>query len=480
LLGGAVVVCEDQGRRRRRLARPVKKTPDSRTGAYGAVDGGGCDSLYALAAEYGTMLSVPYESRENMGDMGSVKKKYVLVLADGMADTPVAALNGQTPMRAAHKPHMDRLAKTGTVGMVKTIPDGMHPGSDTANLAIMGYDPQKYYTGRSPFEAYSMGLRLEDGDVSFRCNLVHVSDDAPYEEKIMIDHSSDEISTEEAAELIRKVQSELGTEQMRFYPGVSYRHILLWKDAPWGFELTPPHDILGRKVGDHMPKGACGSRFCQMTRRSYDLLETHPVNQRRKEQGLLTANSIWIWGEGKRPAIQSFGEKYGLSGAVISAVDLIKGLGLCAGMDSIDVEGATGTYRTNYKGKLQAALTALRSGKDFVYIHLEGPDECGHRAEIENKVTAIERIDAEIVGPLLEAFHKDGAPFRLMVTPDHPTPLGLRTHTSQPVPFLIYDSEDPTERPSQVFDEEGAGKTGVFYPDGYLLMDGFLKHAQIK
>ncbi|MDR1205730.1 MAG: cofactor-independent phosphoglycerate mutase [Peptococcaceae bacterium] len=409
--------------------------------------------------------------------MESVRKKYVLVLADGMADTPVAALNGKTPMQAAHKPHMDQLAKKGVVGMVKTIPDGMSTGSDTANMAVMGYDPRKYYTGRSPFEAYSMGLRLEDADVSFRCNLVHVSEETPYEEKIMLDHSSDEISTEEAAELIRTVQSELGAERMRFYPGVSYRHILLWKDAPWDFEFTPPHDILGRRVGDYMPKGAYGGKFCQMIKDSYRFLEAQPVNRRRKERGLLTANSIWIWGEGKRPAIQSFKEKYGLSGAVISAVDLIKGLGLCAGMDSIDVEGVTGTYRTNYKGKLQAALDALDSGKDFVYIHLEGPDECGHRAETANKVTAIERIDGEIVGPLMAALDKSGAPFSLMVTPDHPTPLNLRTHTNSPVPFLIYDSENPTEKPLQVFDEEGAAKTGVFYPEGYLLMDGFLKHA---
>jgi 2,3-bisphosphoglycerate-independent phosphoglycerate mutase len=443
------------------------------------VDGNGCDSLYALKAEYGIICANHrgFFERKRMAGMKSEERKYVLVLADGMADTPVAELNGKTPMQAANKPHMDKLAKMGTVGMAQTIPDGMTPGSDTANLAIMGYDPRKYYTGRSPFEAYSMGLRLADGDVSFRCNLVHVSDETPYEEKIMLDHSSDEISTEEAAELIRKVQSELGTGEMGFYPGVSYRHILLWRNAPWGFEFTPPHDILGRKVKDYMPKGAYGERFCQMIKESSGFLESHPVNQRRKERGLRTANSIWIWGEGKRPAIQSFEEKYGLSGAVISAVDLIKGLGLCAGMDSIDVEGATGTYRTNYKGKLQAALNALNSGKDFVYIHLEGPDECGHRAEIENKVTAIERIDAEIVGPLLEAFSKSGIPFRLMVTPDHPTPLNLRTHTGRPVPFLIYDSEDHGSKPWQVFDEEGAEKTGVFYPKGYLLMDGFLKHA---
>jgi 2,3-bisphosphoglycerate-independent phosphoglycerate mutase len=413
----------------------------------------------------------------SMDDMESLKKKYVLVLTDGMADAPLAELNGKTPMQAARKPNMDRLARLGTIGLAKTIPDGMPLGSDTANLAVMGYDPRKYYTGRSPFEAYSMGLRLDEGDVSFRCNLVHVSEETPYEDKIMLDHSSDEISTEEAAELIRKVQAELGAERMRFYPGVSFRHILLWKDAPWDFEFTPPHDILGRKVGDYMPKGAYGGMFAQMMKDSYRFLESHSVNRKRKERGLLTANSIWIWGEGKRPAIQGFREKYGLAGAVISAVDLIKGLGLCAGMDSIDVEGATGTYQTNYQGKVQAALNALDSGKDFVYIHLEGPDECGHRAEIEHKVTAVERIDAEIIGPLLEAFDKSGAPFRLLVTPDHPTPLNVRTHTGNPVPFLIYDSGDKLEKPTQTYDEEGAAKTGLYLPKGHLLMDMFLDRA---
>jgi 2,3-bisphosphoglycerate-independent phosphoglycerate mutase len=411
--------------------------------------------------------------------METMKKKFVIILADGMADEPVSDLGDKTPMQVAKKPHMDMLAGFGTMGMVKTIPDGMSPGSDTANLAVMGYDPQTYYSGRSPFEAYSMGIRLEEGDVSFRCNLVHVSEDmpegAPYEERFMVDHSSDEISTQEAAGLIQTVQERLGTDRMHFYPGVSYRHLLLWKDAPWDFDFTPPHDILGQQIRSYMPKGPYGEMFAQLIKESYTFLKDHPINARRKERGLRSANSIWIWGEGKRPAIQSFKEKYGLSGAVISAVDLIKGLGLCAGMESIDVEGATGTYRTNYKGKTQAALDALNAGKDFVYIHLEGPDECGHRAEIEHKVTAVERIDAEVLGPLLEAFKRDKKPFRLMITPDHPTPLRLRTHTNAPVPFLIYDSEDRIEKSSQSFDEESAQKTGVFFQEGFRLMDDFLK-----
>jgi 2,3-bisphosphoglycerate-independent phosphoglycerate mutase len=291
----------------------------------------------------------------------------------------------------------------------------------------------------------------------------------------MLDHSSDEISTEEAAGLIQTVQERLGTDQMHFYPGVSYRHLLLWKHAPWDFAFTPPHDILGRQIKPYMPKGPYGEMFARLIKESHEFLKNHPINLRRKEKGLRSANSIWIWGEGKRPAIQGFKEKYGLSGVVISAVDLIKGLGLCAGMESIDVEGVTGTYRTNYKGKTQAALDALNAGKDFVYIHLEGPDECGHRGEMEHKATAIERIDAEVLGPLLAALRQSGTPFRLMVTPDHPTPLRLRTHTGAPVPFLIYDGEDQTEKPAQSFDEEGAQKTGIFYQEGFRLMDDFLK-----
>lgn len=400
--------------------------------------------------------------------------KYIVVLADGMADYPVAQLGNKTPLQAAATPCIDRLARRGTVGLVQTVPLGMSPGSDTANLSVLGYNPRQYYTGRSPFEACSIGIPMTDEDVSFRCNLVTVTEDEPYEEKTILDHSSGEISSEEAAELIAAIQQKLGRPGMTFFPGISYRHILLWEKGPWDFEMVPPHDILGKKIGPYQPKGPYGNMFETMMRESYAILNEHPVNQKRKARGLNPGNLIWLWGEGKKPAIQSFKEKYGLDGAVISAVDLIKGLGLCAGMESIDVDGVTGTYETNYEGKTKAALEALQRGKDFIYVHLEGPDECGHRAEIENKVTAIERIDRWVVQPIVEALDALGEDYRLMVLPDHATPLAVRTHTMDPIPFLIYDSRRTAEA-DQIYDEDGAKRTGVFVGEGYTLMDRFLK-----
>lgn len=400
--------------------------------------------------------------------------KYVVVLADGMADYPMAELGNKTPLQAANTPCIDFLARLGTVGMVQTVPQGMSPGSDTANLSVLGYDPRKYYTGRSPFEACSIGIPMTNEDVSFRCNLVTVTEAEPYDEKTIIDHSSGEISSEESRELIAAIQAKLGRPGLTFYPGISYRHILLWEKGPWDYELTPPHDILGRQIGAYQPKGAYGAMFREMMAASFDILKDHPVNLRRKAKGLNPGNLIWLWGEGKKPAIQSFKEKYNLNGAVVSAVDLIKGLGICAGMDSIDVPDVTGTYETNYEGKAQAALQALEEGKDFVYVHLEGPDECGHRAEIENKVTAIERIDQRIIKPIYEALQARGEDFRLLVLPDHATPLAVRTHTMDPIPFLIYDSRRKAENPAQVYDEAGAQQTGLFIQEGYTLMDRFL------
>lgn len=401
--------------------------------------------------------------------------KYIVVLADGMADYPLQELGNRTPLQAAHTPETDRLAHYGEVGMVQTIPQGIHPGSDTANLSVMGYDPSVYYFGRSPFEAISMGLELLPTDVSFRTNLVTLSEEEPYPEKIILDHSADEISSAEARELIEAVNQYLATEKMRFFPGVSYRHILLWHEAPFEYKFTPPHDILGRKIADYLPQGPYGRIFTEMMQKSHEFLKNHPVNIRRRERGLKPANSIWVWGEGKKPALPGFKEKYGLTGSVISAVDLIKGIGLCAGLDSLDVEGATGTYKTNYAGKVQAALGALSGGQDFVYIHLEGPDECGHRMEITNKVNAIEWIDEKVIGPIIQAMRERHEDYSIMVLPDHPTPLSLRTHTAEPVPFLIYRSAAESYDPSRRYDEDEAPKTGLVIAKGHLLMDYFIK-----
>lgn len=404
-----------------------------------------------------------------------MKLKYVVVLADGMADYPVEVLGNKTPLQAANTPNIDWLAKLGTVGMVQTVPHGMAPGSDTANLSVLGYDPQKYYSGRSPFEAHSIGIPMTNADVSFRCNLVTLSEEGNYEEKTILDHSSDEISSEEAAELIRALSPLLSDPKLSFHPGTSYRHILLWKEGPWDYQFTPPHDILGKTIGEFLPQGPYGEMFAEMMKASYEILSQHPVNLARKAKGLNPGNSIWLWGEGKTPDITPFKEKYGFEGAVISAVDLIKGLGLCAGMRSIDVPGATGNYETNYEGKAQAALDVLKDGCDFVYVHLEGPDECGHRAEMEHKVEAIEAIDQRIIGPICQGLSQREEPFRMLVTPDHATPLVLRTHTMDPVPFLIYDSRRQGENPAQKYDEDSAQLTGLFVKEGHTLMDRFIR-----
>jgi len=401
--------------------------------------------------------------------------KYIIILADGMADYPIDELNGLTPMQAAKTEKLDELASKGEVGMVKTIPEGMPPGSDTANLSVMGYDPRVYYSGRSPFEAVSMGLDLADTDVVFRCNLVTLSQEGLYADKVILDHSADEISNEEASELIRVVNDNLRLENMCFYPGVSYRHILIWNKAPFDFEFTPPHDILEKKIGTYLPAGPYAEIFRKMMQDSNSLLCDHPINLDRKRRGLNPANSIWIWGEGRKPELPSFYEKYSLKGTVISAVDLIKGIGICAGLESIDVEGATGNYKTNYEGKTNAALEALSKGQDLVYIHLEGPDECGHRNEIMNKVQAIESIDRRVVRPLTEALDRRKEKYSIMILPDHPTPLCLRTHTSEPVPFLIYRNDRVLIRPDQLYDEKKALDTNIFIEQGHLLMDYFIK-----
>lgn len=401
--------------------------------------------------------------------------KYVVILGDGMADYPMPQLGNRTPLQCAKKPNIDFLARNGEMGMVRTVPEGIPPGSDAANLSVMGYDPKKYYTGRSPLEAVSMGVKLADTDLAFRCNLVTLSGDEAYNNKTMIDYSSDEISSAEAAQLIEEINKHFKTDEICFHPGISYRHCMVWHNGPSGFKLTPPHDILDRKITDYLPAGQHAGLLSEMMQKSFNLLKNHPVNRARMSKGFRPANSIWLWGEGKKPAIPEFKDKYDVKGSVVSAVDLIKGIGMCAGLKSIEVEGATGNVHTNFSGKAQAAIQELENGADFVYVHVEAPDECGHRFEIENKVKSIEYLDAKVVGPIIEGL-KQFDDYRILVLPDHPTPLSLRTHTSEPVPYIIYRKSH--ERPSGAagYDEFQAQDTGIYVDKGYTLMDKFLKN----
>lgn len=397
--------------------------------------------------------------------------KYAVILCDGAADTPVPELGGKTPLEAAHKPNIDALASCGEMGMVTTVPKNLPPGSDVANLAVFGYDPQKYYTGRSPLEAMSMGVHLELTDTTFRTNVVTLSDDERYEDKTMIDYSSDEITTEESSQLIAAVNEALRTEEYEFFSGISYRHLMVWHNKKNDFSLTPPHDISDRKITDYLPKD---KTILNLMKKSYDILKNHPVNLDRIKRGLRPANSIWIWGNGTKPNLDTYAEKFGIRGAVVSAVDLIKGIGVCAGLDVIDVIGATGNVHTNFDGKAEAAIRALRSGDDFVYVHLEAPDEAGHRHEIENKVKAIELIDEKIVAPIVAALKADGEDFAILIMPDHPTPLAIRTHTSDPVPYIIYRSGNCTNGSVRIYSEKEAAKTGIVAEHGYTLMNKLL------
>lgn len=399
--------------------------------------------------------------------------KYIVLLCDGMADLPREDLPGKTPMGTASKPNMDKLAKISEIGMVKTVADSLKPGSDVANLSVLGYDPAVYYSGRSPLEAGSIGIDMKPTDVSFRCNLVTLSDEEDYAQKTMTDYCAGDISTAEAKELIKFIREKLGNEEFSFYSGVSYRHCLIWDKGTLDIgSLTPPHDITGRKITDYLGVNENGKKLLDMMKKSYVLLKDHPVNKKREEKGLRPANSIWLWGEGVRKELTSFEEKYGLKGAMISAVDLLKGIGKFTGMKVIDVEGATGYIDTNFGGKAKAAIDSLKSGSDFVYIHVEAPDECGHRFETENKVKSIELIDELILGPILKEF--EGEEIRVLICPDHPTPLALKTHTNAPVPYLIYDS-GRAEKGVDNFCEESAEKMGNYVGAGHTLMERFLK-----
>lgn len=399
--------------------------------------------------------------------------KYIIMLGDGMADEPLNELGGMTPLEYAKTETIDALAKKSEIGMAHTIPEGMSPGSDTANLAVLGYDPKIYYTGRSPLEALSIGVDMKETDVALRCNLVTLSEEegTPYEERTIIDHSSDEISTEDAAVLLDAVREVMEDEIYKFYVGTSYRHLLIW-DGGHVVELEPPHDHLGQIIGGFLPEDEV---LRSMMEKSYDILENHPVNIERRKKGLKPANSCWFWGAGTRPALTSFEDKTKLKGAMISAVDLLKGIAVGASMKNIVVEGANGGLHTNYEGKAAAAADALlKEGNDFVYIHLEAPDEMGHQGSVERKVQAIENMDSRLIKPLVAQLDASGEDYRLLVMPDHPTPICIRTHSSNPVPFMIYDSRKDLNKSWKYNEKEAAQSGNIVIEEGYKLIDRLL------
>lgn len=398
--------------------------------------------------------------------------KYIIVLSDGMAGRPLEELGGKTTLEAADTPNFDRLAEKAEIGLASMVPEGMAPGSDTANLSVMGYDPKIYYTGRSPLEALSIGVDMAADDVSFRCNLVTLTEDGgAYEDQKIIDHSSSEISTEDSTVLLEALKEGLKREGYEFYAGTSYRHLLIWKHGKV-LELTAPHDILTKTVGEYLPKDLV---LLDMMKKSYEILKDHPINVERKKQGLNPANSAWFWGAGTRPALASFEEKTGRKGVMISAVDLLKGIAVGADMDRIIVEGANGGLHTNYEGKADAAIHALlEDGYDFAYVHVEAPDEMGHRGSMTDKITAIENVDGRVVARITEAMDRSGEDYRLMILPDHPTPICVRTHTSEPVPYMIYDSRKAIDG-IHTYNEKEAEKSTCIWKDGYRLIDHLLE-----
>lgn len=394
--------------------------------------------------------------------------KYVIILGDGMADEPIESLGGKTILEAANTPYMDELAKVSEIGMVKTVPEGMSPGSDTANLSVLGYDPKIYYSGRSPLEALSIGVPMDATDIALRCNIITVSDDdVPYEDKTIIDHSSSEISTEDCAVLLEAVREQLENDIYKFYVGTSYRHCTIWKNGKV-VPLTPPHDVLGQRVGDNLPEDLV---LREMMKKSYEILKNHPINIERKEKGLNPANSCWFWGAGTKPSLTSFLEKTGKKGVMISAVDLLKGIAVGAGMTNIIVPGADGTLHTNYVGKAEAAVKALTEDDfDFAYIHVEAPDEMGHQGSVERKIKAVENLDEFVIKTVVEQLELSDVPFRLVITPDHPTPIRVRTHVSEPVPYLLYDSTEELER-AWHYNEKDAEASKNYIANGYELID---------
>jgi len=396
--------------------------------------------------------------------------KLAVILGDGMADWPVDELGGKTPLDVANHPFMDLFARDGAFGLVKTVPDGMKPGSDTANLSVFGYDPKRYYSGRSPLEAASLGIELKQTDVTYRCNLVTLSRESDIAETTMVDYSAGEISTEEARELILFLDRELSSSGVRLYPGFSYRHCLVLNEAETGAELIPPHDFSGKLVSGKLPTGTNAELLLRWMERAYAILSDHPVNIARVAAGKNPANAIWFWGEGRRPALTPFLEKTGLHGAVISAVDLIQGIGRCAGMEVVKVEGATGTFETNFAGKAAAAIDVLKRGADYVYVHIEAADECGHHGQLKEKIYSIEQIDRQVIQPVFEYLEGSGDDYAILVLPDHPTPLKIRTHSSDPVPFALYRKGDHAGRENR-YTEDDAKATGLYEPEGYKMVD---------
>lgn len=401
--------------------------------------------------------------------------KYMVLLCDGMADTPNAALENKTPMECADKPFMDKLAKVSEVGICRTVAKGLKPGSDVANLSVMGYDPLKSYSGRSPLEAASIGIDLKDTDVTLRCNIVTLSDEENYRDKKMVDYCSGDISTKEASEIIKTVQKVFGNEKYSFYPGVSYRHCLVVDGGTTDLgDMTPPHDISGRVIGKYLSKSENAKPLIEMMEKSYSVLKDHPVNLKRIKEGKNPANSIWLWGEGTKPEIENFKDKNGVSGCVISAVDLLKGIGKCAGMKVPEVEGATGYLDTNFEGKADAAIKAFKEGTDMCYLHFEAPDECGHRGESDNKVKSIEYIDSIVLKKMLSYLENCGDDYRILIMPDHPTPLDIKTHSAEPVPYLLFDSRKNLSGVDN-FNEKSAKETKIFIEHGPDMMDKLLE-----
>ena len=393
--------------------------------------------------------------------------KYIVVLGDGMADEPIPEQGGKTPMEAARTPVMDELASKGSLGTVQNVPAGMAPGSDVANLSVLGYDPAENYSGRSPLEALSVGVAMEESDVIFRSNIVTLTDEEPYEEKTILDHSSGEISTADADVLMDAIREKFNSDTFRFYTGTSYRHILVWKNGRVA-KLEPPHDHLGSVIGPYLPQEEV---LRNMMKESFPVLNDHPVNRARAAAGKNKANSLWFWGAGTKPKVQNFREKTGLKGAMISAVDLLKGIAVGAGMKVCQVEGATGSIDTNYEGKAQAAIDALlRDGYDFAYIHVEAPDEMGHQGKVHEKVKSIEYLDSRLIALVKKALEDAGEDYRMLILPDHPTPIRIRTHTGDPVPYLIYDSTRQQKKQAR-FTEETARAAGNFEPNGYRLIE---------
>ena len=400
--------------------------------------------------------------------------KYAVVLGDGMAVWKIDALGGKTCLEAARTYTLDELAPISEVGLCKTVPDGMKPGSDVANMSVMGFDPHEFYTGRSPLEAVSMGIALTETDVTLRCNLVTLSEEEVYEERTMLDYSAGEISTEEAAELIAYLKEHLDSDKFTLYAGISYRHCLVVKNGVTGHKLTPPHDISDRPVAGSLPEGEAGGVYLEMMKKSAELLKNHPVNKKRVAEGKKPANSIWLWGEGTKPALSPFKEARGLRGGVISAVDLVKGIGMLADMSIIEVEGATGNYDTDFEGKARAAAKALIDGLDFVYIHMEAPDECGHHGDYGHKIYSIEQIDGVVIPTLCTMLEEAGEEYAILVTPDHPTPCACKTHVSEPVPYLIYSNVKNLSNGAKRYTEDEAKNTGEYVADGHKLIEKLL------